>query len=67
MYRYLITIEYDYEDKIYIVRIPDLSGCAAHGDTPEEALKELAIVYDMWIEVAKEEGIKIPEPTRYLD
>lgn len=42
--------------------IPELQGCMAHGDTPEEAFREVNIVRDMWIETANEKGITIPEP-----
>lgn len=42
--------------------MPDLTGCTADGKTPEEALKEIEIAKELWIETALEEGKKIPEP-----
>ena len=30
---YAIEIEWDDLDEIFIARVPDLPGCAAHGDT----------------------------------
>ena len=41
MAQYSIYIQYDNVDKIYIASIPELQGCMAHGETKEEALKEL--------------------------
>ena len=63
MYEYIITIQYDISDKIYIARIPDLRGCAAHGDTPEEALKELAVAYELRVETMLELGQELPKPS----
>ena len=39
-----------------------LQGCMADGTTREQALTEIEIVKNMWIETANEEGITIPEP-----
>ena len=61
---YSVFIYYDATDKIYVASIPELSGCMAHGSTREEALKEIQIACDLWLETAKEDGIIIPEPQR---
>ena len=63
--RYSVTIQYDAIDKIYIATVPELQGCAAHGSTAEEALHEVAIVADMWMEEARLLGKIIPEPVLY--
>ena len=54
--KYTTLIQYDNTDNIYIAYIPDLPGCMAHGATKEDALKELAIAYELWIDTAKEVG-----------
>jgi predicted RNase H-like HicB family nuclease len=59
---YAINIFYDEEDGDYIAAVPDLKGCSAFGDTPEEALKEVLIAKELWLEVAREHGDPIPEP-----
>ncbi len=59
---YHINIFYSNEDEAYIADIPDLKYCSAHGATPEEALAEVLIARDLWLEVAREEGMPIPEP-----
>lgn len=42
--------------------VPQLSGCAAHGDSQEEALRNAQEAISLWIETAKEFGDSIPEP-----
>ena len=62
MFEYGITIYYDKNDKIYVAKVPDLRGCMAHGDTPEEAITELSVAYKLWLDVAEEVGKEIPAP-----
>jgi predicted RNase H-like HicB family nuclease len=53
------------EDHSYIADVPDLKYCSAHGDTPEQALEEVQIALRAWLEVARERGMPIPEPTSH--
>ena len=57
-----IEIFYSEEDEGYIAIIPDLPGCSAFGETEEEALKEVKITKELWLEVAVSEGRKVPKP-----
>ncbi len=59
---YTIRIFWSEEDKTYIAIVEELEGCSAFGDTPEEALKEVQIAMEAWLEVAKEKGDPIPQP-----
>ena len=59
---YHINIFWSDEDGCYIADIPDLRHCSASGPTAAEALAELQIAKDLWIESALEDGIPIPEP-----
>ncbi len=59
---YHINIFYSVEDDGYIADIPDLPYCSAFGETPEEALKEVLIAKEAWLEAAKNENRTIPEP-----
>ncbi len=59
---YHINIFYSEDDAGYIADIPDLEACSAFGDTPEEALKEVQIAKEAWIEAARAEGKPIPRP-----
>jgi predicted RNase H-like HicB family nuclease len=59
---YHINIFYSEEDGGCIADIPDLEACSAFGVTPEDALKELQIAKEAWIEAARSEGKPIPRP-----
>jgi predicted RNase H-like HicB family nuclease len=59
---YHINIFYSEDDAGYIADIPDLEACSAFGDTPEEALKEVQMAKEAWIEAARAEGKPIPRP-----
>lgn len=60
---YHINIFYSEEDEGYIADIPDLWPCSAFGETPQQALAEVLVAKEGWLEVAREEGLPIPEPT----
>ena len=59
---YHINIFYSEEDEGYIADIPDLKFCSAFGNTPDEALHEVLIAKQAWIESAMENGKQIPSP-----
>ncbi len=59
---YHINIFYSEEDNGYIADIPDLAACSAFGETPFEALKEVQIAKELWLEVARAEGRPVPPP-----
>ena len=59
---YHINIFYSDEDEAYIADIPDLKYCSAAGDTPQEALQEVLIAKQAWLESAKMDGKSNPEP-----
>ena len=62
MKKYAIIVYWSDEDAVWIAEAPDLDPCAAHGDTPEQALAELRAAMDLWLEVARERGLPVPEP-----
>jgi predicted RNase H-like HicB family nuclease len=66
MLNYSIAIKYDNRDKIYVASVPELEGCSAHGKTPEQAVKEIQVAVEGWLEAAKEHGYKIPDPMLYV-
>ncbi|MBI1746714.1 MAG: type II toxin-antitoxin system HicB family antitoxin [Acidobacteria bacterium] len=62
MYKYEIITYWSREDQVFIADVPELPGCAAHGDTPEAALKNVHEAIQLWIDTAKEFGDPVPEP-----
>lgn len=62
MLRYEIILYWSGEDQAFIAEVPELPGCAADGITYQEALQNVEIVMQEWIQTAKELGRLIPEP-----
>jgi predicted RNase H-like HicB family nuclease len=62
MIRYEVIIYWSDEDQAFIAEVPELPGCAADGATYQEALGNVEVVTQEWIEAAKELGRPIPEP-----
>ena len=61
-YRYEIIIYWSKEDEAFIAEVPELPGCMAHGNTYEEALKNIKDAIVLWLDTAKEFGDTIPKP-----
>ena len=59
---YHINIFASDEDGGYVADIPDLQCCSAFGLNPEDALREVQIAKQAWIEAAQREGKPIPKP-----
>ncbi len=59
---YHINIFYSEEDQGYIADIPDLKSCSAFGETPDQALEEVLLAKESWLESAKANGRPVPEP-----
>jgi predicted RNase H-like HicB family nuclease len=62
MTKHEIILYWSDEDQSFIAVVPELAGCAADGSTRQEALANVEVVIDEWIETAKELGRAIPEP-----
>ena len=62
MNKYAIEIFYSDDDEGYIAVVPELPGCSAFGETEEEALKEVKVAIELWLETAEKEGREIPHP-----
>ncbi len=60
--RYEIILYWSQEDDAFIAEVPELAGCMADGKTYEEALKNVEIIINEWIETAISLNRHIPEP-----
>ena len=60
--RYEISLYWSEEDQAFIAEVPELPGCAADGETYQEALQNIEVIMQEWIETAEELGRLIPEP-----
>lgn len=50
-------------EQIWFAESKDLTGCAGQGKTCDEAVKELELNENVWLEMAKEDGDILPEPS----
>ncbi|MHB8652938.1 MAG: type II toxin-antitoxin system HicB family antitoxin [Terriglobia bacterium] len=60
--KYEVIIYWSEEDQAFIAEVPELPGCACDGKTYREALANVEVVIDEWIETATELGRPIPQP-----
>ena len=60
---YCVVLKYSQDDKCYKISVPDLPGCMADGESPNEAYENAKIVIREWIETAQAAGRTIPEPS----
>jgi predicted RNase H-like HicB family nuclease len=62
MPKYEVIIYWSEEDQAFIAEVPELPGCAADGKTYRQALANVEVVIQEWIETAKEVGRPVPAP-----
>lgn len=62
MFRYAIVIEHDEDTGSYGAYAPDLPGCGAAADTPEEVLVLIREAIQFHVEGLRAEGLPIPQP-----
>ena len=61
MHRYLVIIEKAKNN--YSAFSPDVPGCAATGETREEAEREMRAALQMHLDGLREDGLPLPEPS----
>ena len=62
MYKDERIIFWSAEDEKWLIEVPELPGCMADGATPQEALSNVEEIIAEWIETAKMQGRRVPEP-----
>ena len=60
--RYEIILYWSDEDQAVIAEVPELPGCAADGETYEDALTNVQTIMDEWIDTARDLGREVPKP-----
>ncbi|MEN9229531.1 MAG: type II toxin-antitoxin system HicB family antitoxin [Thermostichus sp. DG02_5_bins_236] len=60
--RYEIILYWSQDDNAFIAEVPELPGCMADGSTYQEALQNVEVIMQEWIETAQELGRGIPQP-----
>lgn len=62
MYKYELLIYWSAADEAFLVEVPELPGCMAHGDTPADAAEQAQQAIALWIDTARASGLDVPEP-----
>lgn len=60
--KYELIIYWSEDDQSFIVEVPELPGCMADGESYQDAVQNIEVVIQEWIETAQELGRPIPEP-----
>jgi predicted RNase H-like HicB family nuclease len=60
--KYEVIIYWSDEDRAFIAEVPELPGCAADGKTHREALDNVEIIIQEWLQTARDLGRPIPKP-----
>ena len=66
--KYELIIYWSEEDNCFLVEVPELPGCIAQracthvGETYQDAVANVEVVIQEWIETATELGRTIPKP-----
>lgn len=61
-YKYELIVHWSAEDGVFVVDVPELPGCMAHGATPGEAVAQAQEAIALWVDTAREFGDPVPEP-----
>ena len=61
MIKYEVIIYWSTEDQSFLAEVPELPGCMADGATYQEALKNVEVIIQEWIDTASKLGRKVPE------
>ena len=59
---YLYSVGWSEADDAFVARVAEFASLAAHGDTQEEALREIKTVVEFVLNDLQESGESIPEP-----
>jgi predicted RNase H-like HicB family nuclease len=60
--RFEIIMYWSKEDEAIIAEVPELAGCMADGANYQEALINVEVVIQQWIQTALELGREVPLP-----
>lgn len=60
--KFEIILYWSEPDGAFIAEIPELPGCMADGQTQLEALQNVQVIAQEWLETAQELGREIPAP-----
>ena len=60
---YRIDVTLDAQDEVWVADVPDLPFCTAHGPTPHDAVAEVELALQAWLDAARRTGRAAPPPS----
>ncbi len=63
MTNYPIILFWESVDSVWVADVPDIRYCSAHGETPEEAPRNVSAALDDILADARERALALPPPT----
>lgn len=67
-YLLMTSLDTTTEDQpIYFARVLEMDGCFGQGETREEAIEDLQLAMEDFIESLMEDGLYIPEPSKLVN
>lgn len=63
MKEYPILVYWSDQGLTWVADVPDLGAFSAHGDSPEEALREILVALDGFVEAVRARGLPLPLPS----
>ena len=60
--RYQLIIFWSEIDRAFLVEVPELPGCMVNGETYQEAVQNMEVIIQEWIDTAQALGRSIPQP-----
>lgn len=61
-HKYQLIVYWSGEDDAFVVDVPELPGCMAHGASQNEAVANAQDAIVRWLDTARETEREIPEP-----
>ena len=61
MIKYEVIIYWSEDDQAFLAEVPELAGCMADGQSYQDALANVEVVIDQWIETAEDLGRTVPD------
>ncbi len=59
---YEMILWWSNDDECFVVDVPELAGCMAHGSTRAEAIQNAEDAISFWVKTAREDGLRVPKP-----
>ncbi len=60
--KYAILIYWSEEYGLFVAEVPELAGCLSDGNSYSEALENVQVFINEWVETAKSLNREIPKP-----